>query len=133
MEKWALMRPLTGSADFLQAEYALLPNTTPKWIAGAQLFRQDAISDGGNADAKKTYITPGSKSMGASFRIAHEWLRTSFNINYTRITADGRFLMPREWGKEPFYTFIPRERNEGTGDVHALAAGISHAADWRVC
>ena len=28
--------------------------------------------------------------------------------------------MPREWGREPFYTFIPRERNEGTGDVHAV-------------
>jgi hypothetical protein len=33
--------------------------------------------------------------------------------------------MPREWGVEPFYTFMPRERNEGFGDVHAyvLKAG----------
>lgn len=28
--------------------------------------------------------------------------------------------MPREWGREPFFTFMPRERNEGFGDVHAL-------------
>lgn len=28
--------------------------------------------------------------------------------------------MPREWGKEPFYTFMPRERNEGLGNVHAI-------------
>ena len=29
------------------------------------------------------------------------------------------FLMPREWGREPFYTFLPRERNEGLGGVNA--------------
>ena len=28
--------------------------------------------------------------------------------------------MPREWGKEPFYTFLPRERNEGLGNIHAF-------------
>lgn len=28
--------------------------------------------------------------------------------------------MPREWGREPFYTFMPRERNEGFGDLTAL-------------
>jgi hypothetical protein len=27
--------------------------------------------------------------------------------------------MPREWGRDPFYTFMPRERNEGYGDVNA--------------
>ena len=31
-------------------------------------------------------------------------------------------LLPREWGRDPFYTFLPRERNEGLGDVHALMA-----------
>jgi hypothetical protein len=30
--------------------------------------------------------------------------------------------MPREWGRDPFYTFIPRERNEGLADVHAMVA-----------
>ena len=28
--------------------------------------------------------------------------------------------MPREWGREPFYTFIARERNEGLGGVNAF-------------
>jgi hypothetical protein len=30
--------------------------------------------------------------------------------------------MPREWGRDPFFTFMSRERNEGMGDVHALVA-----------
>lgn len=34
--------------------------------------------------------------------------------------------MPREWGREPFFTFLPRERNEGFGDVHALMGKLSY-------
>jgi hypothetical protein len=41
-------------------------------------------------------------------------------MNYNRITSDGRYLMPREWGRDPFFTFMARERNEGYGDVHAM-------------
>jgi hypothetical protein len=42
------------------------------------------------------------------------------SLNYNRILDDGRYLMPREWGRDPFYTYLPRERNEGSGDVHAI-------------
>ncbi len=34
--------------------------------------------------------------------------------------------MPREWGREPLFTFMPRERNEGAGDVHAWVYRLSH-------
>jgi hypothetical protein len=47
-------------------------------------------------------------------------------LNYTRITSAGRFLMPREWGREPLYTFMPRERNDGLGNVHAMTADLSY-------
>uniref|UniRef100_UPI00404AB914 hypothetical protein n=1 Tax=Fluviicola sp. TaxID=1917219 RepID=UPI00404AB914 len=36
------------------------------------------------------------------------------------ITKKGRYLFPREWGRDPFFTFMPRERNEGFGDLHAV-------------
>jgi hypothetical protein len=34
--------------------------------------------------------------------------------------------MPREWGRDPFYTFMPRERNEGFGDVNALMTKLQY-------
>ena len=46
-------------------------------------------------------------------------------VAYTRATEDGRFLFPREWGREPFYTFIPRERIEGSGDNQAVTGRVS--------
>ncbi|MFT7248062.1 MAG: hypothetical protein ACI97P_000839 [Arcticibacterium sp.] len=48
------------------------------------------------------------------------------NVNYTRIADKGRFLMPREWGREPLYTFLPRERNEGLADTHAANVQIKN-------
>ncbi|HEU4858180.1 MAG TPA: hypothetical protein VFT15_00020, partial [Chitinophagaceae bacterium] len=42
----------------------------------------------------------------------------------SRITNEGRFLFPREWGREPLFTFLPRERNEGLGDVNAISVNF---------
>jgi hypothetical protein len=33
--------------------------------------------------------------------------------------------MPREWGREIFYTSLPRERNEGNGNVNAIMVKTS--------
>jgi hypothetical protein len=34
--------------------------------------------------------------------------------------------MPREWGRDAFYTFLPRERNEGLGDVNAYVIKLNY-------
>lgn len=84
------------------------------------LVREDAVWDGGNADPAKTYIPKGACANVISAQVGLRAVRWNNSLNYTRITKDGRFLMPREWGRDPFYTFMPRERNEGLGDVHAV-------------
>ena len=83
-------------------------------------LHQDAINNGGNTNQKKTYINKGAQSNVISAQIGLKNKRINTNINYTHITGDGRYLMPREWGKEVFYTFLNRERNEGFGNVHAF-------------
>ena len=52
--------------------------------------------------------------------------RWETTLNYNRITTHGRYLMPREWGRDPFFTFFPRERNEGLGDVHAIVGKLNY-------
>jgi hypothetical protein len=56
--------------------------------------------------------------MGA--RVGKQWNQWEHSINFTRITKAGRYLMPREWGRDPFYTFLMGERNEGLGDLSAF-------------
>ena len=46
--------------------------------------------------------------------------RLQWSVAYNRITDNDRHLMPREWGRDPFFTFLPRERSEGFSNVHAL-------------
>jgi len=62
-----------------------------------------------------------SYTYGARLEIAKE-KTGSFQLNYNRITEHGRYLMPREWSRDPFFTFMPRERNEGYANVHAVNA-----------
>ena len=98
------------------------------WTNSAQFSRQWALADGGNEDPSKTYIQKGSKSMTFGFRSKLAFENWHYSINYNRITAEGRYLFPREWGRDPFFTFMPRERNEGFGDVHAFVIKIENQA-----
>lgn len=87
---------------------------------GLMFVHQDAVKDGGNTDQSKTYINRGAQSNALSLQVGMSNKKSNSSLNYTHITGDGRYLMPREWGRDPFYTFMPRERNEGYGMVHAF-------------
>jgi len=93
-------------------------------FGGVQFIRQDALANGGNADPSKTYTAKNARAMTigaqAGWR-ADDW---EYSLNYNRITAHGRYLFPREWGRDPFYTFMPRERNDGFADVHAVVGRV---------
>lgn len=110
----------------IQADYE--KNITDQSIlfSSIQLIRQDAVNNGGNKDPLKSYIQKGSKAWTISTRTGWKNKNWETKLNYTRITRDGQYLMPREWGRDPFFTFLSRERNEGLGNVHALMGDIQY-------
>lgn len=110
----------------LQADYSYPLNDKSKLTGALQFVRQDALNDGGNADPSKTYFTRGGRSQTFGARLGWEKDRWKTSINYNRITAHGRYLLPREWGRDPFFTFLPRERNEGLGDVNAYVLKVGY-------
>jgi hypothetical protein len=116
----------------LQADgnYAIPGNS--KIVAAIQYIRQDAVNNGGNADIAKTYFTKGGKAQTFGIKAGWENRRWQTSVNYNRITKDGRYLVPREWGREPFFTFLPRERNEGLADVHAYVVKVGYTFTRRV-
>ncbi len=123
---WNQLTTNIFNSSLLQADYEYsLPNKS-KLFAGGQLIRQDAVNDGGNADAAKTYFKKGSTSYSFGGRVGWKNNRWETSLNYNRITTHGRYLMPREWGRDPFFTFLPRERNEGLGDVHAIVGKLGY-------
>lgn len=103
---------------FAQADVALPLKNGHTLFSGLQWVHQNALHDGGNNDPTKTYFPKKGHSQVFSAQFGWRNPQAQAILAYTRVTAEGRFLFPREWGREPFYTFLPRERIEGAGDVH---------------
>ena len=109
---------------YLQGEGEFSIERDRKILVGVQYIHQQPVNDGGNADPAKTYFDPSQKVNIYGVKAGLEFKKTTIRLNYTRITNDGRFLFPREWGREPLFTFLPRERNEGLGDVNAISVNF---------
>lgn len=90
------------------------------WTFGLQSGFQHGIGNGGNENPEMKYKEPEDRNYALSGRIGWKNSRWITHLNYTHIGGDGRWLSPREWGKDAWYTFIPRERNEGYESVDAL-------------
>ncbi|WP_439882086.1 OprD family outer membrane porin [Pontibacter sp. MBLB2868] len=108
----------SGQADFVLPTG---PNRKSKIILGLQATYQQASGNGGNPDPQKSYIDTDSKNWILSSRVGYKSGKVQTTLNATQMLGDGRFLFPREWGIEPFYTFMPRERLEGSAGSKAIA------------
>lgn len=109
------------NSSFIQLNGNIKAFKSKNLFYGAQYIEQHAVANGGNQDPDLSYVKKGNIARTFGFRLGIEKLNNwQIFTNYNRITKDGRYLMPREWGRDPFYTFMARERNEGYGDVHAM-------------
>lgn len=93
---------------------------------GIQSGVQHTVGDGGNADLSLAYKEPGDLNYALSGRIGWRTKRWITHLNYTHVGGNGRWLSPREWGKDAWYTFIPRERNEGFESVDAVVGYVEY-------
>lgn len=90
------------------------------WLWGVQMGFQSGLGDGGNEDPTFQYKNPEDRNWAISTRFAFIKSAWNLNLNYTKVGGEGLWLSPREWGKGAWYTFIPRERNEGYRSLDAL-------------
>lgn len=123
---WNLFTENVFNTAYLELEGSFPLKSSWIFRPGFIYTRQDPVNCGGHCDPSKAYMPRGQSSNIFSGRLAFQHKTTQFSFNYTRITAHGRFLFPREWGREYFYTFMPRERHDGLGDVHAAVVRFSH-------
>lgn len=117
-----------SNTALVELKNEIAKNEDVKYYQGLMYFRQDVVNNGGNANQSQSYMNKDAQSNVVSARIGLKRKTLDININYTHITGDGRYLMPREWGRDPFYTFMSRERNEGAGNVHAMNTNITYTS-----
>jgi hypothetical protein len=126
LQFWNMYTQNVFNTAMLQTDYSLPLNNKSNLILGAQVIKQDALNDGGNHQQSATYFLKNGKSLTFGAKIGIKSTNWETSLNYNRITEKGRYLLPREWGRDPFFTFLPRERNDGFGDLHAIMAKIDY-------
>lgn len=92
------------------------------WLWGVQTGYQTGLGNGGNDNFIFQYKNPEDRNWAISTRFGLKNSTWNLNLNYTKTGGNGIWLSPREWGKDAWYTFIPRERNEGFSSLDALTA-----------
>lgn len=127
IQGWDFFTENIFNTMLLQADLDQPIKNNSSFYASIQFIRQDAVNNGGNNDPAKAYFKKGQKAISFGTRAGWKNKQWEAAIHYNRITAHGRYLVPREWGRDPFFTFLPRERNEGFGDVHAVMGKINYS------
>ena len=106
--------------NILNAAFVQLDYTPDQWVSGIQYLREDPLGVGGTELEHQAYYPSDQNTNLFSFRFGrklHSWTLTA---NYTTILESGRFLFPREFGREQFYTTIGRGRMDGMGGAQTL-------------
>ncbi len=113
---------------YLQGDYVYKSGEF-KLLAALQYIGQKEVGDGGNGDDNvvnptaeeqaRSYMLKDEKSNTYGGKIGVGYAGTMLAFAATQTTDEGRFLFPREWGKEPLFTFQKRERSDGSGDTTA--------------
>lgn len=68
------------------------------------------------------YIQPDERGQVLSMKLGYKQNRSDAKFAYSRVFSTGRFLFPRELGRDKFYTFLPRNPIDGFGNLHIWTA-----------
>lgn len=116
---WEQFTDQVFNTMLFQIDQRFSENEQQYYYASAQAIIQHSLKNGGNQNPDHTYMQKGNNALSVGARMGWKNKEQDISFNYTRITRHGRYLMPREWGRDPFFTFLPRERNDGFGDLNA--------------
>jgi len=95
----------------------------------AEWMRQSRAGQGGSEwDSLRYFEQKKANVLGGQW----QWKKGShqLQVGYDFITGQGRFLFPREWGREPLFSFQKRERSEGSALNHALVFAYDRSAKF---
>ena len=125
LQAWHMYVHNIFNTSLLQADIKHPFGENGQLLLGLQWMSQFRSGDGGNYLPELKYV---QDKQAATFGAMAGWEKNQFKttIAFNRITDKGRFLIPREWGRDPFYTFMARERNEGLANANALVSTFSY-------
>ena len=118
IEIWDYFIENVSNSFYLRPTY----NINKKFEMQAEWLHQSKINNGGNELDSLSYFQDNASDLlglKLKYKLAD---KNSVSLAYNRILPGGKFLFPREWGREFIFTFQKRERSEGVANNHALVA-----------
>lgn len=116
IDGWTFYADNVIRTGLIEATYS---NREKERSISSMFIYQNKFGEGGNIDSNLAYKNEDQASY-FGLRINQKMGNNNLQFNIGRITKLGRFLLPREWGLEPFYTFQRRTRIEGASDVASV-------------
>ncbi|NNE27511.1 MAG: hypothetical protein HKN09_11770 [Saprospiraceae bacterium] len=109
---------------WLQADYSIR-----SFLLGFQWVSQQSSNFQNGLEINQRYFDPQFASNTVAFRLG--WSRDNFqmNINYLQGLDEGRFLFPKELGRDDFYTSLPRMWMDGLGKSQVASLNFSWQSD----
>lgn len=117
LQAWNYWLHNINNTVFLQADFK-----KGNKVAGMQYLRQDPVQGHTPDSIQHNYLIPDQRTNLISARVGLEDKKWEANLNATYILGTGRFVFPRELGREQFFTTIGRGRMEGMGNAWAFVA-----------
>lgn len=116
VQAWNLHLDQVINTSWLQLDYQW-----NAWQLGAIYSFQIPASKQSKLPYNQRYVQPFENGQVASFKIA--WQDPNFELGafYTRAFDSGRYLFPRELGRDQFYTSFSRNRLEGFSNMEVFA------------
>lgn len=97
------------------------------------LYGQGLIQNGLSYRIENTYCNANHFSSAWGIKLSKKIRNFETYLAFSRINKGDEFLFPREFGREPFFTFIPRERLEGCANTNAFVGSVNYTKNnWKV-
>lgn len=112
---WDYLIDNVSNTAYVKAELNLNKNL----VLGFEAQQQNQVGNGGNAIPALAYFNQNNSFLYGS-KLGYHKNNFDVSLNYLKITNDGKFLFPREIGREQFFVTVPRGRLEGLSNSSVL-------------
>ena len=108
------------------------------FFAGIMYLYQTPLGNGGANQIEHRFYQINEETNAVSARVGYHFNLFDLETSFTKVFESGKYLFPREFGVDPFYTFIPRSQIEGYGDAFSTRISLvrkkgrfSSQMDWQ--
>ena len=109
---------------WVQTEYSI-----GSYMLGLQWVSQQASNHQGDLEVNQRYFDKAYNNHTLAFRLGWSSGDFSWNVNYLQGIDEGRFLFPKELGRDNFYVSLPRMWMDGLGESRATSINLAWHPD----